>query len=209
MGFAGAAADAWPRPRAFPRPEALERSVDSLPGVGPAVKKKLAKLGLERVGDLLEHQPFRYVSTTHIADLFEDGEEVAIEGKIGRLSVRKARRGLTIVEGTVLDESGKIRVTWFNQPWVADQLAERTQVQLARGRGALRPMGPAVDHHAARPADSLAAIVVERDRLLAAPEQLLVQDVEQLEKRHVGAGVRHIVPHEGPGGAGAGLPPYV
>ena len=60
MGFAGATVEAWPRPRAFPRPEALERPVDVLPGVGPAVKKKLAKLGLERIVDLVWYRPFRY-----------------------------------------------------------------------------------------------------------------------------------------------------
>ena len=43
--------------------EALTRSsraVDVLPGVGPAVKKKLQRLGLETIGDLLTHRPFRY-----------------------------------------------------------------------------------------------------------------------------------------------------
>ena len=44
---------------------------------------------------------------------------------------------------------------------------ELAQVELA-GRGAgLGPVRPAVDHHGARAADALAAVVVERDRLLA------------------------------------------
>ena len=65
----------WPRPRTFPRAEELERSVDVLPGVGPAVKKKLERLGLETVGDLLMHRPFRYeepVPEVRIADLQAD-----------------------------------------------------------------------------------------------------------------------------------------
>ena len=47
VGFGGADTDQWPRPRSFPRAEELERPLDVLPGVGPAVKKKLERLGLE------------------------------------------------------------------------------------------------------------------------------------------------------------------
>ncbi len=48
-------------------------------------------------------------------------------------------------------------------------------------------VGVAVDDHAAGPADPLAAVVVEGDRLLALRGQLLVDDVEHLQERHVGA----------------------
>ena len=75
---------AWSLPRTFPRAEALERAVDVLPGVGPAVRKKLERLGLRTVGDLLAHRPFRYeqpVPERRIADLGAD-EEVAISVKI-------------------------------------------------------------------------------------------------------------------------------
>jgi hypothetical protein len=43
----------------------------------------------------------------------------------------------------------------------------------------------AVDHQAAHAADALAAVVVEGDRLLALGVELLVEDVEHLEERHV------------------------
>ena len=72
VGFAGENVGAWRRPRLFPRPEALARSVETLPGVGPAVKKKLERLGLATVGDLLLHTPFRYeqpVDELRIAEL--------------------------------------------------------------------------------------------------------------------------------------------
>ena len=60
-GFAGDDPPAaWPRPPRFPRPEQLGRDVHTLRGVGPAVSKRLAKLGLRTVRDLLEHVPFRY-----------------------------------------------------------------------------------------------------------------------------------------------------
>jgi hypothetical protein len=43
----------------------------------------------------------------------------------------------------------------------------------------------AVDDHVARAADALAAVVLERHRLLALLDQVLVEDVEHLEERHV------------------------
>jgi ATP-dependent DNA helicase RecG len=134
VGFAGEEVGAWPRPRLFPRAETLERSVDTLPGVGPAVKKKLERLGLETVGDLLLHRPFRYeqpVEELRIAELGGD-EEVAIRGEV--LSVSKRRRGrLQMLTARVSDGSATISATWFNQPWLERQLQPGTAVRL-RGR---------------------------------------------------------------------------
>jgi ATP-dependent DNA helicase RecG len=134
VGFSGEEADAWPRPRSFPRAESLERPLDSLPGVGPAIRKRLAKLGLETVGDLLAHRPFRYerpVDEVRIADLHGD-EEVAIAGEV--LSVRTRRRGrLQMLTARISDGSAAVSATWFNQPWLERQLQPGTQVRL-RGR---------------------------------------------------------------------------
>jgi RecG-like helicase len=138
-GFAGLdRPPSWPATRARPRPETLERPLDSLPGVGVALKRKLAKLGLESVRDLLEHRPRRYESAAdvvRIADLHRDGE-VVIEGEV--LSVNARRRGrLAIVTARVSDGSAATSATWFNQPWLAEQLTPGTHVRL-RGRRCTR-----------------------------------------------------------------------
>jgi ATP-dependent DNA helicase RecG len=134
VGFAGEEAGAWPRPRLFPHAEALERSVETLTGVGPAVKQKLERLGLVTVGDLLLHAPFRYeqpVEELRIAELGGD-DEVAIRGEV--LSVSKRRRGrLQMLTARVSDGSATISATWFNQPWLERQLQPGTAVRL-RGR---------------------------------------------------------------------------
>ena len=134
VGFAGENVGAWRRPRLFPRPEALARSVETLPGVGPAVKKKLERLGLATVGDLLLHTPFRYeqpVDELRIAELGGE-DEVAIRGEV--LSVSKRRRGrLQMLTARVSDGSATISATWFNQPWLERQLQPGTAVRL-RGR---------------------------------------------------------------------------
>src|SRR5881275_2520003 len=134
-GFAGVDRPAaWPPTRGRLRPERLERPLDALPGVGPAVKRKLARLGLETVRDLLEHRPFRYeepVPERRIADLRGD-DEVVVAAEV--LSVSERRRGrLKILTARVADESGAITATWFNQPWLKTQLQPGTRVRL-RGK---------------------------------------------------------------------------
>ena len=131
---AGEAPVDWPRPRTFPRPEQLERSLDVLPGVGPAVQKKLQRLGLERVGDLLGHRPFRYevpVPERRIADLRAD-EDVAIAGEVLRVSKRRRGR-LQMLTARIDDGTATVSATWFNQPWLERQLQPGTRVRL-RGR---------------------------------------------------------------------------
>src|SRR5205814_10631420 len=103
-GFAGEEAPAaWPRLPGTLRSETVERPVSALTGVGAALQKKLGKLGLRTVRDLLEHRPHRYeaaVPERPIADLLA-GEEAAIAGEVRRVSVRRPRRNLAIVQARV------------------------------------------------------------------------------------------------------------
>jgi ATP-dependent DNA helicase RecG len=131
---------AWTRTRGRFRPERLEAPLETLPGVGPTLRKRLAKLGLERVGDLLDHRPRRYedpAPVRRIADLFGD-EEVVIEGDVVRASLRRGRGRLQILTAQIADGSGRISATWFNQPWLKDKLVPGTHVRL---RGATNRYG--------------------------------------------------------------------
>ena len=79
----------WPPTRGRFRPERLDAPVDSLAGVGPTLKRRLAKLGLERVGDLLAHRPRRYEEPAplrRISELWGE-EEVLIEGEVAERAV--------------------------------------------------------------------------------------------------------------------------
>jgi ATP-dependent DNA helicase RecG len=140
-GFAGEEAPAdWPRLPGTPRPESVERPVSALTGVGPTLEKKLGKLGLRTVRDLLEHRPHRYetaVPERRIADLLA-GEEAAIAGEVRRVTVRRPRRNLAIVQARVADESDEITAVWFNQAWLAERLQPGTRVRL---RGQLERNG--------------------------------------------------------------------
>ncbi|MGD0716408.1 MAG: DEAD/DEAH box helicase, partial [Gaiellaceae bacterium] len=125
---------AWPATRGRPQPKRLDASLDTLPGVGPTLRRRLAKLGLETVRDLLEHRPRRYeAAVPEVAIAALGGEdEVAIAGEV--LNVNARRRGrLTIVTARISDGTATVGATWFNQPWLADQLRPGVHVRL-RGK---------------------------------------------------------------------------
>jgi len=125
---------AWPATRGRPRPARLDTELDALPGVGATLKRKLAKLGLETLRDLLEHRPRRYESAVDevaIAAL-GGGDEVAIAGEV--LNVSSRRRGrLKIVTARISDGTASVAATWFNQPWLEEQLRPGVHVRL-RGK---------------------------------------------------------------------------
>jgi ATP-dependent DNA helicase RecG len=116
--------------RSFPRASRLRRPLR----VRPARAARGAEaLGLQTVGDLLEHLPHRHDDRREaraVADLRPGEEATAIVEvrSIRRRPVR--RRGLTLVEATVFDASGPMKALWWNQPWVADRLAPGTRVIL-------------------------------------------------------------------------------
>jgi ATP-dependent DNA helicase RecG len=112
----------------------LDAPVETLSGVGPAVRRKLGRLGIATIGDLLGHRPRRYESAVEertIAALHGD-EEAVLDVVVRRASGRRRGR-LHILTAHVGDSTGEIRATWFNQPWLEPKLAAGTRLRL-RGR---------------------------------------------------------------------------
>ena len=126
--------------RTLPSLRAID--VGRLAGVGPRKRAALAEMEIDTVLDLLTLYPRRYLDRTNqatIADVPAGGEAVLLV-TVRRASARRARTGRTIVEVEVADASGRLKLTFFNQPWRVKQLAEGAQaavfgkVELFRGR---------------------------------------------------------------------------
>jgi ATP-dependent DNA helicase RecG len=126
---------AWPPTLGRPRPARLDTELDALPGVGATLKRKLAKLGLETLRDLLEHRPRRYESAVDEVPIAALGgtEEVAIAGEVLKVAKRPLRGRRTLVTARVSDGTAQVTASWFNQPWIADQLQPGVHVRL-RGK---------------------------------------------------------------------------
>src|SRR5262245_15420957 len=135
LGFAGTdPPEQWPRPRSGPRTDRLAVAVEFLQGVGPTIARRLATLGLAVVDDILWQRPRRYeepAPTKRICDLFGD-EEAVIEVVVRSASSRWRGR-LKILTARVADETGEIKATWFNQPWLEAKLVPGAALRI-RGR---------------------------------------------------------------------------
>ncbi|MEI6581014.1 MAG: ATP-dependent DNA helicase RecG [bacterium] len=96
-------------------------------------KKALRKLGLFSVYDMLFYFPTRYSDISQvkqIADLIP-GEIATVYGKVSKLKTKKSYHGkVPMAEGQIEDLSGKIKITWFNQAYLAKMLHEGENVKL-------------------------------------------------------------------------------
>ncbi|MEK9181530.1 MAG: ATP-dependent DNA helicase RecG [Patescibacteria group bacterium] len=96
-------------------------------------KKALRKLKLFSVADLLYHFPVRYSDISTVKKISEliPGEIATIYGKVSNLKTKKGFHSkIPMAEGTIEDISGKIKIIWFNQAYLAKMLHEDDSVKL-------------------------------------------------------------------------------
>ena len=95
----------------------LSDSVESLKGVGVKTAEILKKYGIRTVRDFFYNLPRdyeNYASPRTIAEMRPG--KVVIKGKIESLETRRARRrNMSVTEGIIRDETGAVKVVWFNQ----------------------------------------------------------------------------------------------
>jgi ATP-dependent DNA helicase RecG len=102
----------------------LNTPVRYLKGVGPNRAKTLKKLGIDTIEDLLYYFPRRYEDRTKFLPIsqLKEGEFRTIKAQIIVSGERKSwrRKGFSILEVVVDDETGKIFCVWFNQPYLKE-----------------------------------------------------------------------------------------
>ncbi len=125
--------------------------VGVLSGVGRAKAEALAAVAVESVLDLLTYYPRRYIDRTNqaaIGDL-EDGVEAMVMAQVDSVFSKRLPGRRTMVRVAVSDDSGRLSLVFFNQPWRDRQLAEGQEVvvfgKLDRYRGQHQMTNPIVD----------------------------------------------------------------
>lgn len=103
----------------------LNTDVRYIKGIGEKKAQALNKLGVFSLYDLVSYFPRKYEdrSVYKPIALALDGEFVCIQALVAdtpRLS--RIRRGLELVKLKAVDDSGMVDITFFNQPYVKDQL---------------------------------------------------------------------------------------
>ena len=115
-------------PVRYPRPSALEAELSF---EGAKMRRAAETLGLETVGDLLAHLPRDRREARAVADLVP-GDSATVVVQVRSISSRSVRRrGMRpLVEATVADDSGAMKATFFNQPWLEQRYPVGTRLAL-------------------------------------------------------------------------------
>ena len=146
-GFAAAGeptrAELRAAPVHWPRPSVLETGLEALDGVGPKLAEAARAAGIATVGDLLYRFPHSHRDRQiRLLEALEPGETGTVLVEVLGNPPRPFRRGkLTMVGVKVGDETGQVRATWFNQPWVSGKLEKGSRILITGKRS---PKGLAV-----------------------------------------------------------------
>ena len=112
----------------------LSTPIEDVPNIGSAYHKKLKKLGIKTVQDLLFYFPLRYEDFSNIIPIkdIKVGEVACVQGRIIEIeNTQTFKKYMTITEALVEDETGSIKALWFNQPFLTKSLKEDDFVCLA------------------------------------------------------------------------------
>jgi len=96
-------------------------------------KRALRRLNLFSVHDLLFHFPVRYSDMSEIKQIVElvPGEIATVFGKISKLKTKKGYRSkIPMGEAEIEDLSGKIKIAWFHQAYLAKMIHEGDNIKL-------------------------------------------------------------------------------
>lgn len=110
----------------------LDDAIQTLPLVGPAYAKRLEKLEIISIRNLLEHVPSRYLDFSNTTSISRArvGDLITVKGKIVSFKNQYTKYGRVMQIATVADATGKLDVIWFNQPFLANVLHEGSTISL-------------------------------------------------------------------------------
>ncbi|MES2006729.1 MAG: ATP-dependent DNA helicase RecG, partial [Patescibacteria group bacterium] len=110
----------------------LESPLSELFRLADTQKSALKKLNIKTIRDLLYHFPFRYEQVGDEADIsgLTAGSDATLVGTLEKMETKKSWKSRRPVsEGYLRDASGRIKLRWFNQPYIAKMWADGTLVR--------------------------------------------------------------------------------
>lgn len=111
----------------------LSNNVSILPSIGPVYQKRLQKLGIEIIEDLLLHIPYRYLDFRQLTkvNMIQIGDSVTIKGRVVSIKNQYTRSGKKLQIARVRDDSGEIAIVWFNRPFLVRTIFPGDDISLA------------------------------------------------------------------------------
>ncbi|MCR5657567.1 MAG: ATP-dependent DNA helicase RecG [Butyrivibrio sp.] len=108
----------------------LIENVGSLKGVGDKSRALFEKCGIKTIGDLLNYFPRDYDICGEIKKVEDltNGEVAAIRVRCTSSPVMRRVRNLSILTFKAADQTGEIKITYFNMPYMANNLKGKSFV---------------------------------------------------------------------------------
>ena len=113
----------------------LDDALTSVKGIGPKRAELFLQLGVSSVRDLLFRLPRDYLDYTKATPVSQlvNGQNAAIQVRICGATRFFRKKGMTMLSAPAQDETGRITLKWFNQPYRSSQL-QIGEVVYASGR---------------------------------------------------------------------------
>jgi ATP-dependent DNA helicase RecG len=111
---------------------ALDAPVTTVRGISTTLAARFGKMGVKTVRDLLYFFPHRHLDYSQLKFISQliEGEEQTIVANVWQAQETKPG-GRRSTEAIVGDETGNIRVVWFNQPYLARTLNTNARIMLS------------------------------------------------------------------------------
>ena len=112
----------------------LDDPVTVLTGVSDKTEARLARLGITTIRDLLLFFPRRYEDFSTITPIafVRPGVKTTVRGRIYDIVAHQTKyKRMALTEAILGDDSGRLRVVWFNQPWLARSLHKGDEIFVA------------------------------------------------------------------------------
>ena len=108
----------------------LSDSVTTLPQISEKYASSLERLGILTVKDLITYFPYKYLDTNQLVEIQDillnpdEEQKYLVKVRLRDFKNQYIRGGRSIQNGFIYDESGEMKVSWFNQPFMARVLAK-------------------------------------------------------------------------------------
>lgn len=112
----------------------LTDPIKKIRGIGLYWSKKLKKLGINTTRDFLWYFPYRYQDYSKLTKISKAkiGEIAVLKGRIISLNTLKTpRRRIFLTQAILEDETGSIKLVWFNQPFIKKMIKKDTNILIA------------------------------------------------------------------------------
>ncbi len=139
----------------------LEESSQYVKGVGPARQVLLERLGIRTIEDLLTHYPRAYYDRSNLVLISKipPGTTATFLATVLAVSMRRARKGRSVLTVAAGDETGVVSIIFFNQPYLEKQFKQGERIivsgELTIYRGERQVVSPEYETISGELGDSL------------------------------------------------------